>query len=895
MLGLLALGPAAGRAESLSDVDQAITEYLAEGQTDSASALTELAFELARAEFRGDVLAVAAYSDSLGNRFFQAYDFSYGVALFEYGVELRESALALDDLGLADPIENLSTAYYIAGRYNEALVAQQRVVAIKAPKLAPDHPSMVRSRFDLAVAYFPLARYADAERELLGVVSALEASSESNPFALAEAEQVLGEVYRELNRYREAEEYFVDALALARVCLPERDPRIYKYLNSLAGYYKDQARYDESELLLEEAFELVEAHDSLEDERATLLLNLAEVHRLQGRYTDAIPLYQRAIALATKSMPPLDVALVRNQIASAYAEMGRFKDAEEQYRQALAVADSASDATPPVIAQFKNDLGVLLVRDGRTNEGEEYLKDAISLREGVYGPNHPLVAVSLTQLARAEADLFVPSSKKTPRDADAAALLDRALAIFDSTTAEPEGRVDAGIARADLYERERRVDRAAATMARALDDVEALRPYRGGGGTERMEFIRRYVDAYDRMTAWQVESGHPASALDYSERRRARVLVDQLTGTSGSPSGEESRDALERLRAEKRDLEQEIAQCQEQARALREMSRLSKDERAQLASIESNCDRLAGEIRRTSERIRGLERSGGKGAGAAARAPLGKGVIGLVYHIGTESSFVFVVEGKNVRVFPLKATSEAAGRLGLPSGSLTRASLAQLLSGYDAAGKPAGVGLIRQLATPQTNATTERARASLHDRLHAVFPLLVPAEVWSRIRSVPEITVIPDGPLSGFPFEACVVANGARAVFWLDDGPVIRYAPSLATLAALAAAPGIATKTHDVLSVCNPHYASTNGNAAKTRGAVVTRGALAPLPGTEHETASVVAAFGKDRVTVLCGDAATEAAVRDAIAGKEVVHLATHGLVAGGRSDLLSSLALTPA
>jgi CHAT domain-containing protein len=56
-----------------------------------------------------------------------------------------------------------------------------------------------------------------------------------------------------------------------------------------------------------------------------------------------------------------------------------------------------------------------------------------------------------------------------------------------------------------------------------------------------------------------------------------------------------------------------------------------------------------------------------------------------------------------------------------------------------------------------------------------------------------------------------------------------------------------------------------------------------------------VAAFGAKRVTVLCGDDATEAAVRKHIANKEIVHLATHGLVAGGRSDLLSSLALTPA
>ncbi len=186
-----------------------------------------------------------------------------------------------------------------------------------------------------------------------------------------------------------------------------------------------------------------------------------------------------------------------------------------------------------------------------------------------------------------------------------------------------------------------------------------------------------------------------------------------------------------------------------------------------------------------------------------------------------------------------------------------------------------------------------RARDSLRERLHELFGVLVPATVWSSIRSASEVVVVPDGPLSAFPFEACVVTPPAagKESFWLDDGPVIRYAPSIATLAALASAPARAS-THDVLSVCNPHYSSS---AAGTTRAPVTRGgSLAPLPGTERETASVVAAFGKDRVTVLCGDAATEAAVRRAITDKEIVHLATHGIVSQRQSDLLAALAFTP-
>ena len=877
----LLLAATAPRAETRGQVDQAISRYLEAGQADSAFALVEAAIDRARAESQAGSLSAALYADSLGHRFFGAYEFTYGIYAFERGIAIRESVLPADALELAAPVENLATAYYIAARYEEAVAAQERVVAIKAAKLSADDPSTAKSRLDLAIVYFPVARYGDAERELHLAIAALQSRRDSEPLALAETEQVLGEVCRELNRYAEAEEYLTDALALARRAMDAADPRIFNYLNSLAGYYKDQARYDESELLLEEAFAVVEADASLAGERAALTLNLAEVQRLQGRYPEAVPLYRRAIDLATQSLAPLEVAIFHNQIASAYAEMDRAKDAEAQYRQALAVADSASDASPLVIAQFKNDLGVFLARAGRAAEGEALLEEAIALREGTYGPNHPLVAVSLTQLARAQANLFVASSKRTPRDGEAAALLDRALAMWDSTDAEPEGRVDAGVARARLYYRGRQLDRAAASMASALDAVEALRPYRGGGGEERIEFVRRYVDAYDRMAAWQVELGNAQAALDYSERRRARVLVDRLSGTSSATLDDEARAALERLRGEKRDLEKELGSCQAQARALREKPRLSKDERSSLASIETRCDRVASELQRTSERIRGLERGSAAAPAKSAKRSAPPGEALLVYHIGTEASFLFVVEGNSTRGYPLRVAADHAAKLGLAAGPLTRASISQLLFGVDARGKAIGVALLRQLATPVGSGAPARAIESMNERLHALFVTLMPADVWPRVRVLQNVTVVPDGPLAAFPFEACVTVPGQVVSDWLGDGPVIRYAPSLAALDALAARTSNGTKSNTILSVCNPHYAP----ASK----------LSPLPGTEREAESVVTAFGKNRVTTLCGDAATEFAVRKSIADKEVVHLATHGLVAGGRSDLLSSLALTPA
>ncbi|HET6462893.1 MAG TPA: CHAT domain-containing protein, partial [Candidatus Krumholzibacteria bacterium] len=343
----------------------------------------------------------------------------------------------------------------------------------------------------------------------------------------------------------------------------------------------------------------------------------------------------------------------------------------------------------------------------------------------------------------------------------------------------------------------------------------------------------------------------------------------------------------ERLRAEKDGLEKQLGECQAQIAALRAKPRLTTAERTELASIEEKRDRLVGDIERAGERIRRIESAPVKTV--PARITVAKGEALLAYHIGTRSSDLFVIAGgsSQVRAYPLDVPDAAAARLGIPAGPLARATLAQILSGVDATGKATGMGVLRELSEPvvsaASNSITARARTQMQERLHALFTVLMPPAVWKSVHSVREVTIVPDGPLATFPFEACVVAGEKTdpVVFWLDDGPAIRYVPSIATLDALtrAAQPAAAK---DVLSVCNPTYASSGASA------------LAPLPGTTRETDAVVSAFGKNRVTVLLGDAATEAAVRSAMPGKAVIHLATHGLVDQRRSDLLAALAFTP-
>lgn len=905
-LAALAAPAAAAPAppDDLAAWDRRIAGALQEGRVEDARAWVLPALDAARVA-SPDAAFYPAYVDSLARGFFAAGGDSMGVVLFERGVAARDSVFGPDNIVVAAPLENLAVAYYLVGRVADAVAPLERAHAIYAGVRGVGDPATARCGYTLALVYYLLTRYGEAETELRASLAAQEAVGDS--LTVAETERMLGEVCRELNRYGEAETHMQRAVAIADDALSKDDPGRVTFLNSLAGFYRDQARYDEAEYLIEEAID-IRSRAGLENQLANPTLNLAEIYRYQGRYDDALPLYQRALALAQQYLTPLEVAEFHNQLAAVYGESGALDEAAAQYEKALALVRDSPHASPQVVAQFEHDYGVLLFRRGERAAGEEMLENAIARRESVFGPSHPLVAASLIELAR---------ETMTSRDGRVAAagMLDRAIAMLDSSDAEPEAEADARAARADLFALENRRDAAIAEMASALAIVESLRPHRGGGSAERVAFMGRYRGYYDRMTGWEIQAGDPAAALAYSERMRARVLVERLTRGDGVAAAVED-DVADRLRARETDLARRLEECQARVRELRAIARPSRSQREELARSEAACDGLVEDLQRVGERMQRVSGAPPQPETIAADdiAPMARRVIAhngalVAYHLGRDASHVFVMPAGATlpACHALIVSEEAAARLGIAAGALTRAALTRALTGLDENGRSVGLGVLRSLSEPPppapSNAVAARALRDQEARLHALFSVLVPAAAWKSMRSAADVVIVPDGPLFALPFEALVTeVSSGRAQAWIDDGPVVRYAPSLALLDAIGRADEAATRKRPaVLSVCNPRFAAGDGAADAGTAAWVARtrygergGSLAALPGTELETNGVVETFGAGAVTVLRGADATERALRDAIPGKDVVHLATHGLVSLRRSDLLAALALTP-
>jgi tetratricopeptide (TPR) repeat protein len=132
-----------------------------------------------------------------------------------------------------------------------------------------------------------------------------------------------------------------------------------------------------------------------------VLNNLGVVLRVETKYSEAEPLYKRALAIDEKALRPdhPDVAIRLNNLASLYHDQGKYSEAEPLYKRALAIDEKALGPDHPTVATYLNNLAGLYDSQGKYAEAEPLYKRALAILEKALGPDHPNVAMNLNKLA----------------------------------------------------------------------------------------------------------------------------------------------------------------------------------------------------------------------------------------------------------------------------------------------------------------------------------------------------------------------------------------------------------------------------------------------------------------------------------------------------------------
>ena len=221
--------------------------------------------------------------------------------------------------------------------------------------------------------------------------------------------------------------------------------------------------YGEAASCYRAAAALSEHFDRANSRRFAAWNALATAYDALGRYADAETNYRRALGAAEQAQGKSSVsyASVLANLGTLYAETGQAARAVKTLRQALAIHESAALVSERRIALTRSSLGDVLAFTGKYGEAANHLTTALAALEKL-PDNWSEIAVTLNGLAVTR--MFQADY------ADSERLLRRALATLEQHAGSDHPMLVRPLNDlASVLAREHRMDETAALLRRAID------------------------------------------------------------------------------------------------------------------------------------------------------------------------------------------------------------------------------------------------------------------------------------------------------------------------------------------------------------------------------------------------------------------------------------------
>jgi CHAT domain-containing protein/Tfp pilus assembly protein PilF len=819
----------------------------------------------------------------------------------EAAIALWERSLTLcgalsDDACQAAVLGNLGAGYYALGDLERALRYYTR--SLELAVAAGDHRTRGNALGNIGSVHKDRGEYATAAeyykralevRELTGDRRGTAADVNNLGLALSGLGDVTG-----------AEQYFQRALELNREA--GRDRAAADNLTNLANLATRRGRYDDALDLYNQALALrLETGDRQGE--ALDRQNLGLLHLSWGDYPEALRSLRESLALLEELVMPVWGAEVRADIAAAHVAMGRLTDARADLTQAVAQA-GGDEYLGPALAMQRADLLTELNELDRAAElyreahaGYERLGDPTGQAEAETGLGYLFLArgdydaaeEAFTRALRVHASLGDVRPAATARlhlgdarflrgdTAAARGTYQEALADYRSI-GDPVGEAVAGGALSELdlelglfaraeagfasalaclesqsigpvrwhlrYGRALalrglgRLDEATAELRAAVDGVEtigAMLPI----PERRYGYMEDKWRVYAELARTELARDRLAEAFETSERMRARQLVDLLAqGRTGERTPELA------LVREEENLRHQITQFSDElyakvttrgAHRELEESRVELDElREALTVARDSYRRLLVRLEEARPEYAALF-SGMVSTLTDVQRLLPADAAFIEYLVADDWTMAFVVTGSGVSAMELPVDHETLGQL---------------------------IRFLRGTIGP--GGEDELWRTPLR-RLYRV--LIEPLEAAGHLDGVHLLVLAPHAELHYLPFQALLKSDPDGESFLVESYDVA-YTPSATAWAELA------------------RHASVRG-----RGLL----AMAPRADALASSASEVREIsrGNTLAQVFVGSDATETRFRALAGDREVLHLATFGVL-NTRNPLFSYVQLNP-
>jgi CHAT domain-containing protein len=447
-------------------------------------------------------------------------------------------------------------------------------------------------------------------------------------------------------------------------------------LNRRGGILNAQQKTGEALASFQRALEIFR---KLEDPhgQASSLNNIGAVHTDLDRTRLAVEAYEEALELWRKLGDTQNEGRTLRNLGRLYVAQGKLQEARDVLEASRRAAEQSADAE--LLCTALSDLGELDLRQDRFAEGRTNLEKALALQHQAGDEQGAAVTLSHLGIARLKAGdldgswktegeamaLFRKLGDTTgegialsnlgrvhyarDQDREAVARQREARALLEKAGDRP-GMALSRFGAARSLARLGELKEARQELEPALDLIENLRDDAPSLGFRTSYFATKqhYWDLYVDIL---MGSHEEALALQASERRRARSLLDALAETGAEESGKDPR-----LASEIRDAEQRLRA----AETRRSTMMASGGGGAPLATIEGEIRGLLTQLDVLRTRMRGRNPQVAK---LAPPAPLTAGEIQkrlvdantllLVYSLGEERSFLWTVSPGKVESYTL--------------------------------------------------------------------------------------------------------------------------------------------------------------------------------------------------------------------------------------------------
>jgi len=746
--------------------------------------------------------------------------------------------------------------HLINGEFEEAL---ERIQAAREQyESLGETLEALRTQIGRMWALNELGRHAEALEAGESVLAALQGREDSDEARLVAtlARHNLGIVYETTGRYAGALERYAEAEAgYSRLGMRER---LGDVSNNRGIVLVHLGRVSEALEAFERASRILgEAGQTLL--QAQTLSNTADAHLAQGNYALALEAFEAAGRLLENLDAQANKGILLRKTADAYLALNLYPESEALYREAAGFLRTAGMADH--LARALAGLGAVLLAESRLGEAGPVLAEAGALFEAA-GNLPMLSAVLLEESAllwargdleaarlRAGRALALVEAGAWPVQRIFALLRLADLQLPDTETAEAlleeAGRLAGPLALPALDYRlnsrlgrvrllQGRLEEAEAYLTAAAQQIENLRGKLAHLAV-RASFLADKTPVFDDLLQLYLEQDDPVSlqrAFQTAERARSRALVELLTGLVPRNGQAEADPELEaRLQSLQADLSAVYNRFLEAAGPAGAEG---------LASLQARAAGLEQEISRL--RLRLSSQAASPLPGAASLVELEALQAGLAEDLGLLAYYTL---GEEVLVFLIRRhDAQVVRRVGcLP---VVRSLLERLNAQWERF--RAGEGFWKR-NLPRLEKTARRLLSALYQELFAALEEPLRAAAGG---APARLVVVPHGILHGVPFHA--LYDGERSL-------IERFEFSYAHSAAL--------------------YALARPDASWERsGALVVSqaDALIPAVGEEGRRAARELARAGYQVELLEGEQATLARLQAGAPGRQVLHLACHGL-----------------